>query len=216
MNKRKIEETNPILSQKFKQGLHELMDKAGTQEAFGKLVGISRGTLAQYYNYGILPKADSIFKICSACHVSADWLLGLSKEKTPDPNIQAICEYTGLSEKAVEFLHNKKDDPFDIPDFQDGFTKDVISFSDLLNSLIDADPDKLYSVFHSLFDTWLIDRNQKYLSDIGGLALVNDTSSLVLSANQALDFKLYDTCQKFRELLSDIFIQLDEQTKKGE
>jgi len=41
--------------------------------------------------------------------VSADWLLGLSTEKTLDSSAQSASRYTGLSGGAVEFLHNCPD-----------------------------------------------------------------------------------------------------------
>ena len=37
--------------------------------------------------------------------VSTDYLLGISDIRSPDSEIQAVCKYTGLSEKAVERLH---------------------------------------------------------------------------------------------------------------
>ena len=40
--------------------------------------------------------------------VSADWLLCLRDLRTPDIDLQAICEYTGLSEDAVSYLHSLK------------------------------------------------------------------------------------------------------------
>src|SRR5699024_9824252 len=43
-----------------------------------------------------------IEKICKTCGVSADWLLGISTVKTSDTTTQAICQATGLSEKAVQ------------------------------------------------------------------------------------------------------------------
>lgn len=38
--------------------------------------------------------------------MKVDWLLGLSESKTTDPKIKEICEYTGLSETAINNLHN--------------------------------------------------------------------------------------------------------------
>ena len=40
--------------------------------------------------------------------VSTDYFLGLSDIKSPDADIQAICTYTGLSEKAVKQLHENQ------------------------------------------------------------------------------------------------------------
>jgi transcriptional regulator with XRE-family HTH domain len=73
--------------------------------------------------------------------VSVDYLLGLREERTTDPNIQNAVEYTGLSEKAAEILHNSmKTNPF---------MPLVISF------LIESDSEKfndgrISGTFHSL------------------------------------------------------------------
>lgn len=40
--------------------------------------------------------------------VSADYLLGLSDVETPNTDLRAVCEYTGLSQKSVETLHFAK------------------------------------------------------------------------------------------------------------
>lgn len=47
---------------------------------------------------------QAIYKICKYLDVSADWLLGLSETRNPDPTLQAACEYTGLSEQAIETI----------------------------------------------------------------------------------------------------------------
>ena len=38
--------------------------------------------------------------------VSTDYLLGLSSVRSPDVDVQAVCNYTGLSQSAVERLHS--------------------------------------------------------------------------------------------------------------
>lgn len=48
-------------------------------------------------------------KMCEHFEVSADYLLSLSDTKSPDTTVQAICNYTGLSDKAVQYLHLLKE-----------------------------------------------------------------------------------------------------------
>lgn len=46
---------------------------------------------------------DFFLALCTKCDVSADYLIG--KESIKNYDIKAVCEYTGLSEKAVQQLH---------------------------------------------------------------------------------------------------------------
>ena len=44
---------------------------------------------------------DLLKKISEHYNISADYLLGLTDNATVDTNLQAVCEYTGLSDKAI-------------------------------------------------------------------------------------------------------------------
>ena len=59
----------------------------------------------QYKQGTAFPKTENLIKIALFFGCSLDYLIGLSDVKTPDASIQAICEYTGLSEDAVRQLH---------------------------------------------------------------------------------------------------------------
>lgn len=76
---------------------------------FAKKIGLSRQTVGFYLNGDRIPDSETLIQICQSCHVSADWLLGLSEEKTMDSSAQSASLYTGLSGGAVEFLHNCPD-----------------------------------------------------------------------------------------------------------
>lgn len=56
--------------------------------------------------------SSTLVQLCSYFHVSADYLLGLSDNAAVDPEIQAVCKYTGLRDKAVEVLHSLANDNF--------------------------------------------------------------------------------------------------------
>ena len=48
------------------------------------------------------PKAMGLKDVANALNVSTDYLLGITEIPTADTDIKAICEYTGLTSKAVE------------------------------------------------------------------------------------------------------------------
>ncbi len=96
----------------FTQRFRELFIENETQQEFADRVGISRGTVANYFNGSRTDiSSDALKKLCIACNVSANWLLGLSEVKNPSADLQAVCEYTGLSEDAINTITDfKKND----------------------------------------------------------------------------------------------------------
>lgn len=87
----------------FRERFLQLKGERTTVE-FAQVLGMSRATVGFYESGQRIPDALGIKKICKTCGVSADWLLGISTVKTSDTTTQAICQATGLSEKAVEHL----------------------------------------------------------------------------------------------------------------
>lgn len=89
----------PIFTERFRklQG-----DRSNTE--FAEFLEISRQTVGFYCNGDRLPDALMLKQIAEKCHVSTDWLLGLSKVRSPDVNVKWMCEKTGLSESSIENL----------------------------------------------------------------------------------------------------------------
>ncbi len=52
------------------------------------------------------PNSEVLIKIADFYETSIDYLLGLTKIKKIDVDLQATCRYTGLSEKAIKFIHS--------------------------------------------------------------------------------------------------------------
>ena len=91
--------------------LRTLISEKGTNiTKVAKVAEVTRQAVSAYQDGSSQPTADTLTKIAKHFNISVDWLLGLSKVKTTDPKIKEICEYTGLSDEAVEFLHNHRDD----------------------------------------------------------------------------------------------------------
>ena len=60
-----------------------------------------------YLNGDRIPDAATLHQICTACDISADWLLGLPGGiKSTIPSIKAVVQYTGLTEENASFLHD--------------------------------------------------------------------------------------------------------------
>ena len=89
----------------FRAAFLDLMGDMTLQEFADKL-GMSRATVGFYAAGKRIPDALGVKTIAEKCNVSTDWLLGLSKNKCANSEIQAICKYTGLNQSSVEELHS--------------------------------------------------------------------------------------------------------------
>ena len=95
----------------FCERLTELLTKQGDMNIsyFAKVLGLSRQTLSFYLSGERLPDARMLSMICQKCNVSADWLLGLSKESPLEPSAKIAADYIGLSVDATERIHVEKE-----------------------------------------------------------------------------------------------------------
>lgn len=116
--------------------LNQLFEESGlSQDKFAKKCGLSLAALKNFLT-GRTPNTESLLKICQACSVSADWLLGLSDVREPSADLRAVCEYTGLSEKAVETL---RADGNGMQQTKADSLSDLIETSQFINLLIEYD-----------------------------------------------------------------------------
>ena len=92
-----MERRMPVFADRF----IELRGKR-TQEEFAKFLGISRPTVGFYESGQRIPDALILRQIAEKCNVSADYLLGLTDEKTPDQSIQAICKKNAVIEQVIK------------------------------------------------------------------------------------------------------------------
>lgn len=73
-----------------------------SQEDVANGIGESRETVRNWEVGTRKLKAESIIKLARYFDVSSDYLLGLSDVKAANADTQAVCEYTGLSEAALQ------------------------------------------------------------------------------------------------------------------
>ena len=57
--------------------LNELKARYGTQQAFAEAIGVTRNAVSPWLNGDKMPSAAVIADICTACHVSPNWLFGI-------------------------------------------------------------------------------------------------------------------------------------------
>lgn len=110
-------------------------------------IGISRQAAGNVLTGANKPDIDTISKFAKNYNVSSDYLLGLSDVRSLDLNTRKVCEFTGLSQEAVEKLHSKieKDSPVLSDEdkkclcISDDYTKTNESLEIISNMICDKD-----------------------------------------------------------------------------
>lgn len=91
----------------FPSRLRALREEKGISQAnLASLLGVSKSTIGLYETGDTLPDIETADKLCDCFGVSADYLLGRSPTKSQDIKTREVCAYTGLSEVAVNWLHD--------------------------------------------------------------------------------------------------------------
>jgi len=81
----------------------QLWTESGMSVAkFADHCGVSRSSMQYYLDGDRNPDSVRIKKICDACSVSADWLLGTSDIRSLSVDAQIAVKYSGLPENMIE------------------------------------------------------------------------------------------------------------------
>ena len=89
----------------FGKRLKELRKANGyTIEQFADMVGISKSTLGYYENNKRMPDIKILSRIADTLNVNADYLIGRTNTTAQKGKMKTVCEFTGLSDSAAEFL----------------------------------------------------------------------------------------------------------------
>lgn len=95
----------------FATRLREIMKDRGenqtslAEKITEQYVTIQRQTISLYMNGQSKPDTERLTAIAKVLNISVDWLLGLSEIKSTNYEVRQVCNYTGLSQVAVERLH---------------------------------------------------------------------------------------------------------------
>lgn len=96
------------LSTPLTQRLNELITDSNELKDF---LGCSIQAVNQYKLGVSRPSLENLCKIADFYGVSADYLLGRTPTRTSDMDKRAMCDYSGLTESALEFLHSLQGNP---------------------------------------------------------------------------------------------------------
>ena len=72
---------NNVKLQEIQKRLRETIAESGLKQYYiAKKIGVSAQTVSKYMNGNVLPALDTLSKLCILTDVSADYILGVSKE----------------------------------------------------------------------------------------------------------------------------------------
>lgn len=130
----------------FQERLRELQGGM-SNTVFADFLGMSRQTVGFYLNGNRIPDILGLEQIARKCNVSSDWLLGLSNSKNTSTEKQQIHQTTGLSERFIDYVIDKKEhdnslistlNEFLLPDELTPILLDMHSFPYYLEKLMDS------------------------------------------------------------------------------
>ena len=126
-----------------------------SQQQLADALGVKREIVAYWESGARVPKPEQIAAIAEHCHVSADFLLGLTENTTRDEDLRSVCDYTGLVEDAVMFLHFLRDRPV-----EERKTTEFIN-TVLKEAARDMDPEHHHFTLFSLMQDYVSSKGAK-------------------------------------------------------
>ena len=93
------------LSKTIGDRISDLLRKRGKkQKELAKHLGITDNTVSYFCSGSRTPNTAQLKMIAEFFDTSTDYLLGLSRADTTDPEITSVCDYIGLSKEAVQII----------------------------------------------------------------------------------------------------------------
>ena len=136
-----------------------LAERNVKQKELAKHLGIQDNTVSYWCKGERTPNTEQIINISELLNVSADYLLGLSSVPTTDKDIQFVCDYTGLSKKAIRALHDGIGNASPVDDDEE--VKLIVSFGKIINHVLEC-PNFYTAIenYNSFLELWkpIVDR----------------------------------------------------------
>lgn len=175
----------------FPRRFRELLDSREdiTQEAIAELVGVTRQTVGNWYSGKSAPDAVSLAKIADEFNVSIDWLLRENAPQKVDAELSAVCEYTGLSEKAITALHERTCEPLSrLPQHK----KEISVLSEFVSNAVGFPGiDFLAKAVHAI---------DNYIKAVKKLELAKDDEDVKATID-----RMFEAADIYREYQVDVF-----------
>lgn len=132
-------------SNTLNERLRECRKKKGVKQSeVADRLSVQRQIISYYESGTRKPNLEDLIMLADFYNVSLDYLVGRTDTPTTDRDLRAVCDYTGLSEKAIQWLHTCSLDDMD-------FHKNELNF---------------VSLFITKYSTRLSDYALKYICNL--------------------------------------------------
>lgn len=195
-----------VLKEKLEELIESKLDEdyKNTIPAQAYHMDIPEQTFRKYVNGISDCSISNLTKIAKYYNVSTDYLLGLAKESTTDKDLNAVCEYTGLTEKAILTLVALKD------------KSDSRAYIDLLSCII-SNENFIYLI--GLLEGYIISSKECISAEFSmSRADINYKDLCLFATNNAMRDILDDVSKEFTQKYKTTDERLDilfEKKKKG-
>ena len=82
-----------------------LTEQGRKQKELADFLNVKPNVVSNYFTGERTPNIDQIVKIAEFFHTTPNYILGVTASQSTDDNLQTMCEYTGLSDRAIQTLH---------------------------------------------------------------------------------------------------------------
>lgn len=86
-----------------------LTEQKKMQKELADFLDVQPNVVSNFFTGDRTPNLDQIIKISEFFHTTPNYLLGVTDSQSTDNNLQAMCEYTGLSDRAIQTLHELRE-----------------------------------------------------------------------------------------------------------
>lgn len=131
--------------EKLKERIRECRKKAGlTQEELAYRLHVKRQIISYYESVESerTPNIDILATMAGLFNTTTDYLLGRTDVQSIDTEIKAVCDYTGLSESAIQTTHHFKHCYDSYEETMENYSL-VKSYFDFINYLMIAKIDRI-------------------------------------------------------------------------
>lgn len=175
----------------LKEKLSELIDLKldedykNTIPVQAKNMKIPEQTFRKYINGISDCSISNLTKIAKYYNVSTDYLLGLAQEPTADKDLNAVCEYTGLTNNAILTLVELKGKSYSR------------AYTDLLSCII---ADANFEYLLGLFEGYIVPNKESISASFSmSRADINYKDLCMFAANNAMRNILDDVSEEFTQ-----------------
>ena len=221
----------------FPRRLRALLDADpdATQERLAALTGVTRQTVGNWCSGKSAPDAVALSQIAGAFDVSIDWLLRENAPRAADAHLGAVCRYVGLSEQAVQRLHELQENirramvQEEYPSAVTGYRRDLVCVAQAMQQIMSdfiaagamedmAEALARHNRAAEKYRTFLAANTMERLEEIGGKAIyeeLDEANQTYHKLNEEFYLTKYEVRAAVEEFISTQLKAAEERCAEG-